>query len=95
MQLDDFSFDSNDLPENSSIPAIKLRLQVPKPKLPGQDTSHFNILEYRVQNNRRAYHVECNKRFSEAIKRLTQLAKEFHIVTDYLGETRPSQRGSR
>jgi hypothetical protein len=84
MQLDDFFFDPNDLPENSSIPAIELRLQVPK--LPGQDTSHFNKLEYRVQNNRRAYHVECDKRFSEAIKRLTQLAKELHIVTDYWGK---------
>jgi hypothetical protein len=84
MQLDDFIFDPHDLPENSSIPAIELRLQVPK--LPGQDTSHFNKLEYRVQNNRRAYHVECDKRFSEAIKRLTQLAKEFHIVTDYWGK---------
>ena len=83
MQLNDFDFDANDLPENSTIPAIELRLQVPK--LPGQDTSHFNKLEYRVSNNRRAYHVECNKRFSVAIKRLTQLAKEFHIVTDYWG----------
>ena len=84
MLIDDFTFDPNDLPENSTIPAIELRLQVPK--LPGQDTSHFNKLEYRVQNNRRAYHVECDKRFSEAIKRLTQLAKEFHIVTDYWGK---------
>jgi hypothetical protein len=44
MQLDDFDFDANDLPKNSTILAIKLRLQVPK--LPGQDTSHFNKLEY-------------------------------------------------
>ena len=36
MQLDDFNFDANNLPKNSTIPAIKLRLQVPK--LPGQDT---------------------------------------------------------
>jgi hypothetical protein len=84
MQVDDFIFDPNDLPDNSTIPAIELRLQVPK--LPGQDVSHFNKLEYRVQNNRRAYHVECDKKFSEAIKRLTQLAKEFHIVTDYWGK---------
>ncbi len=83
MQLDDFDFDANDLPKNSTIPAINLRLQVPK--LPGQDTSHFNKLEHQVSNNRRAYHVKCNKKFSAAIKRLTQLAKEFHIVTDYWG----------
>ncbi len=36
----DFLFDSNDLPANSSLPAIELHLQ--NPKLPGQDTSHFN-----------------------------------------------------
>jgi hypothetical protein len=49
MQLDDFNFDANYLPENSTIPAIEFRLQVPM--LPGQDTSHFNKLEYQVSNN--------------------------------------------
>jgi hypothetical protein len=33
MQLNDFDFDAKDLPENSFIPAIELRLQVSK--LPG------------------------------------------------------------
>jgi hypothetical protein len=71
-------------PKNNPLPAIELRLQVPK--LPGQDTSHFNKLEYRVLNNRRAYHVECDKRYSSAIKRLTQLAKESGIVIDFWGK---------
>ncbi len=83
MQIDNSKWDANDWPENGSFPELELRLQVPK--LPGQDVSHFNKLEYRVSNNRRAYHVSCDKRYSNTIKRLTQIAKEFHIVTNYWG----------
>jgi hypothetical protein len=43
-------------------------------------------LEWRVQNNRKAYHIECDKKFSKNIKRLTQLAKEFEIVDDWWGK---------
>jgi hypothetical protein len=49
----DFLFDFNDLPANSSLPTIELRLQ--NPKLPGQDTSHFNKLSWKAQVNRKAY----------------------------------------
>jgi len=84
MQLEDeFDFGENAHSTNP-LPAIELRLQVPK--LPGQDTSHFNKLEYRVLNNRRAYHVECDKRYSSAIRKLTQLAKECGIVIDFWGK---------
>ena len=81
---DEFDFEGNTFPGNNPLPAIELRLQVPKP--PGQDISHYNKLEYRVLNNRRAYHVECDKRYSSAIKRLTQLAKECGVVIDFWGK---------
>ncbi len=84
MNINEFERDTKDLPEYSTVPEMELRLQVPK--LPGQDVSHFNKLEYRVSNNRRAFHVEYDKRFSESIKRSTQLAKEFNIVTKYWGK---------
>jgi hypothetical protein len=81
MNINEFEWDTKDLPEYSTVPEMELRLQVPK--LLDQDVSHFNKLEYHVSNNRRAFHVECDKRFSKSIKRLTQLAKEFNIVTKY------------
>jgi hypothetical protein len=82
--ITDFEWNKWDLPHNSSIPAIELRFQ--NPKLPGQDVSHFNKLEYRVQNNRKVYHVECDKRFLLGVRRLTQLAKDFNIVTKTWGK---------
>ena len=42
--ITDLEFNQWDLAWNSLIPAIELRLQIPK--LPGQDTSHFNKLEW-------------------------------------------------
>jgi hypothetical protein len=66
------------------IPALELWLQ--NPKFPGQDVSHFNKLEWQVQNNRKVYHVECNKRFALGVKRLAQLAKDFNIVEEWWGK---------
>jgi hypothetical protein len=80
----DLDFDTWDLPRNSTIPALEIRLHVPK--IPGQDASHYNKLEWRVQNNRKVYHIECDKKFSKNVKRLTQLAKEFKIVDDWWGK---------
>ncbi len=80
----DFLFDFNDLPANSSLPAIELRLQ--NPKLPGRDTSHFKKLSWKAQVNRKAYHVECDSCYSVEIKRLTQLAKESNIVKEMWGK---------
>jgi hypothetical protein len=68
-----------DLPSNSTLPAMELCLQ--NPKLPGQDTTHFNKLSWWAQANRKAFHVECNRRFAADIKKLTQLAKEADLVT--------------
>ncbi len=42
----DFVFDSNDLSPYSSLPAIKLCLQLPK--FPGQDTLHFDKLSWKA-----------------------------------------------
>jgi hypothetical protein len=80
----DFLFDFNDLPANSSLPAIELCLQ--NPKLPGQDTSHFNKISWKSQVNRKAYHVECDSCYLAEIKRLTQLAKESNIVKEMWGK---------
>ena len=68
-----------DLPNNSTLPALEIRLQ--NPKLPGQDTSHFSKMSWRVQSNRKAFHLECDCRFAANIKKLTQLAKESDLVT--------------
>jgi hypothetical protein len=42
----EFFWDTTDLPTNSTLPALKLRLV--NPKLPGQDTSHYNKLSWRA-----------------------------------------------
>ncbi len=80
----DFVFDSNDLPPNSSLPAIKLCLQ--NPKLHGQDTSHFGKLSWKAQANRKVFHVECDSCHAKDIKRLAQIAKEANIAKDIWGK---------
>jgi hypothetical protein len=82
--ITDLQFDPWDLPRNSTIPPLDLRLSVPK--IPGQDTSQFNKLEWRVQNHRKVYHIECDKRFSTNIKRLITIAKDMGIVDDWWGK---------
>ncbi len=74
-----FIWAMEDLPNNSTLPAIELCLQ--NPKLPGQDTTHFNKMFWWAQANRKAFHVECDRRFAADIKKLTQLAKEANLVT--------------
>ncbi len=39
-----------------------------------------------MQNNRKVYHVECDRRFATGLKRLTQLAKDFDIEVDWWGK---------
>jgi hypothetical protein len=73
-----------DLPSNSNIPALELRLQ--NPKLPGQDTSHFSKMSWQAQANWKAFHLECNRWFAADIKKLTQLVKESNLVTKMWGK---------
>ncbi len=80
----DFIFDSNDLPPNSSLATIELCLQVPK--LPGQDTLHFDKLSWNAQANRKEFYVECNSHYAKDIKKLAQIAKEVNIVKDVWGK---------
>jgi hypothetical protein len=62
----EFIWDTGDLPKNSTLPAMEIHLQ--NPKLPGQDTSNYNKLSWRVQANCKVYHVECNCHFTTDIK---------------------------
>ncbi len=80
----DFSWDPADLPRFSSLPALELKLM--SPKTPGQDTSQYNKLSWRVQANRKVLHVECDKRFSADIKRLAQIAKDYKLVSKMWGK---------
>ena len=86
-QEDDFSefnWNQEELPQNSTLPAMEIRLQ--NPKLPGQDTSEFSKLSWRVQACRKVYHVECDQKFASDIKRLAQVAKEANFVTKMWGK---------
>ncbi len=56
------------------------------PKTPGQDTSKYNKLSWRVQANRKVLHVECDKRFSADIKCLAQIAKDYKLVSEMWGK---------
>jgi hypothetical protein len=58
MDPSEFFWDPLDLPSNSSIPALELRLI--NPKLPSQDKSQYNKLSWRAQANRKAYHLGCD-----------------------------------
>jgi hypothetical protein len=69
----DYMFDLNDLPTHSTLLAIELRLV--NPKLPGQDTLHFNNLSWKAQANRKVFHVECDSRYLAEIKRLNAQVK--------------------
>ena len=83
-EVADFHFDVNDLPMNSKLPATELRQQ--NPKLPGQDTSHFNKLSWMAQASRKVFHVECDSYYLAEIKRLAQIAKDTNIVTSMWGK---------
>ena len=79
----DFIWTVSTLQGDDPLPQFKLRLQVPK--LPGQDVSHFNKLPWIAQQNRKVYHVECNKWASTDLRRLIQYAKEFKMVRKMWG----------
>jgi hypothetical protein len=66
----EFNWDVEDLPTDSTLPAMVICLQ--NPKLPGQDTSNYRKLSWRVQANRKVYHVECDRRYAANIKQLTR-----------------------
>jgi hypothetical protein len=73
-----------DLPSNSTLPALELHLQ--NPKLPGQDTSHFSKMSWQAQANWKAFYLGCDRQFAADIKKLTQLAKESNLVTKMWGK---------
>ena len=77
---EEFLWAGIELPPNSLIPAIELRLMVPK--LPGQDTSHYNKLSWRTQANRKAYHVEYERHAASEFKCLFQVAKDLNYVCE-------------
>jgi hypothetical protein len=78
-----FWWSANKTSKNSSLPSIGLRLQ--NPKLPGQDTSHYNKLSWMVQVKRNVLHVECDKKFASGIKHLMYYAKECGLVEEFWG----------
>jgi hypothetical protein len=80
----DYMFDLNDLPTHSTLLAIELRLV--NPKLPGQDTLHFNKLSWKAQANRKVFHIECDSCYLAEIKHLTQFGKEHNIVKEMWGK---------
>ncbi len=80
----EFNWDADNLPKNTTLSAMEICLK--NPKLPGQDTSSYSKLSWRVQANRKVYHVECDRRFATNIKRLAQVAKEANFVTKMWGK---------
>jgi hypothetical protein len=80
----EFFWDAEELPTHSTLPALELRLMIPK--TPGQDTSQYQKLSWRVQANRKVYHVECDRRYATDIKRLMQFAKENKLVSEMWGK---------
>jgi len=79
----EFLWPSGALVGDDPIPPFELRLQVPK--LPGQDVSHFNKLPWMAQQNRKVFHLECDRQVCTDMKRLIQFAKEFKLVRKMWG----------
>jgi hypothetical protein len=80
----EFNWNPEELLQNSTLPAMEICLQ--NPKLPGQDTSDYNKLSWRVQANHKVYHVECDRKFATDIKWLAQVAKEANFVSKMWGK---------
>jgi hypothetical protein len=80
----EFNWGTDDLPNNSALPAMEIYLQ--NPKLPRLGTSNYSKLSWRVQASRKVYHVECDRRFAVDIKQLAQIAKEANFVTKMWGK---------
>jgi hypothetical protein len=80
----EFFWDAADLPRNSTLPMLELCLM--NPKTPGQDTSQYRKLSWRVQANRKVFHVECDQRFATDINHLAQLARDYKLVSEMWGK---------
>jgi hypothetical protein len=74
----------DNLPKNCTLPAIELHLQ--NLKLLGQDTSHYSKLIWRAQASWMVLHVECDCRFADEIKQLSQFTKKADLVTEMWGK---------
>lgn len=62
----------------ASTPSFSLRLNVPR--LPGQDTSVFNNYSTQLSHGRKVFHIECDKKDEEYLKKLTQIAKDNGLI---------------
>jgi hypothetical protein len=83
MDATELLWDTTDLPTYSTLLALKLHLV--NPKLPVQDTSHYNKLSWRAKAGRNVFHVEYDRRYATGIKHLAQLTKESNLVTKMWG----------
>jgi hypothetical protein len=80
----EFNWNPEELPQNSTLPAMEICMQ--NPKLPGQDTSDYSKLSWRVQANHKVYNVECDRKFATNIKQLAQVAKEANFLSKMWGK---------
>ena len=62
----DFLWPLGSLLGKDPIPPFELCLQVPQ--LLGQDVSHFNKLPWMAQQNRKVYHIECDRQACSDMK---------------------------
>ena len=66
-----------------SVPPFALRSNVPK--MDGQNSANFNDLPWEVQNNHRAFHIECESGSSSNLKKMITAAKDLIILEKWWG----------
>jgi hypothetical protein len=78
----DFSMDI-DVGLEESLPAMTLR--VVQAKLKGEQVATFNKLNNRAQYARKTWHLEVASKYSQKMKALVQMAKEYGFFEYYWG----------
>ena len=78
--IDNFDFKWAD----TNIPEFSLALNVPN--IPGQDSSKLNKMSWQMKNQRKAYHMVCDKSHTKQLQELVAIAKNRNLIAPIWGK---------
>ena len=83
MRADDFKWAGVEVPE--------FTLQLKVPNIPGQDTSKMNKMSWQMKNQRKVYHMVCDRSHTAQLQELMAIAKDRNLVAPVWGkQVKPS-----
>ena len=83
MRTEDFKWAGVEVP--------KFTLQLKVPNIPGQDTSKMSKMSWQMKNQRKAYHMVCDRSHTAQLQELMTIAKDRNLVKPVWGkQVKPS-----